>query len=138
MNYRPAIGKTENEMLRRQYRLAVLLLGGVAIAAAMFANAYAQAKPPAYLVVEFEVVDPVGWKQYTDAARALGGPGRFLVRAAKGVPHAGDPPKSITIIMFPSMEAAEAFDSSPGYTALKANRDKSAKWRSYVVEGLPS
>lgn len=40
--------------------------------------------------------------------------------------------------MFPSMEAAEAFDSSAAYTALKANRDKSAKWRSYVVEGLPN
>lgn len=36
------------------------------------------------------------------------------------------------------IEAAEAFDSSPGYTALKANRDKAAKWRSYVVEGLPN
>ena len=124
--------------MRTHYRHAVTLIGGVVIAAAMIGNAQAQTKPPAYLVVEFEVVDPVGWKAYTDAARALGGPGRFLVRAAKGVPHAGEPPKSITIISFPSMEAAEAFDSSPGYTALKANRDKSAKWRSYVVEGLPN
>ena len=107
-------------------------------AAAMLGNANAQAKPPAYLVVEFEVIDPVGWKEYADAARALVGPGRFIVRAAKGVPHAGEPPKSITILMYPSMEAAEAFNSSAAYTALKANRDKSAKWRSYVVEGLPN
>src|SRR5436190_11627749 len=117
-------------MLRRHYKPAIALIGGVVIAAAMIGNVHAQAKPPAYLVVEFEVVDPVGWKEYTDAARALGGPGRFLVRAAKGVPNAGEPPKNITIILFPSMEAAETFDSSPGYTALKANRDKSAKWRS--------
>ena len=125
-------------MLTTKDKRAVPWIGGVFLAAAMIANVHAQAKPPAYLVVEFEVVDPVAWKEYTDAARALGGPGRFLVRAAKGVPHAGESPKSITIILFPSMEAAEAFDSSPGYTALKANRDKAAKWRSYVVEGLPN
>jgi len=35
------------------------------------------------------------------------------------------------------MLAALAFDSSPEYTALKAIRDKSTKWRSFVVEGLP-
>ena len=125
-------------MMRTHYRHAVALIGGVVIAAAMIGNVHAQAKPPAYLVVEFEVVDPVGWKEYTDAARTLGGPGRFLVRAAKGVPRAGEPPKNITIIVFPSMEAAEAADSRPAYTALKANRDKSTKWRSYVVEGLPN
>ena len=113
-------------------------IAGLVCTAAIIGNAHAQAKPPAYLVVEYEVTDPVGWKEYTDAARALGGPGRFLVRAAKGVPHAGEPPRSITIVTFPSMEAAEAFDSSAAYTALKANRDKSAKWRSYVVEGLPN
>jgi len=35
------------------------------------------------------------------------------------------------------LEDALAFDSSPAYTALQAIRDKSTKWRSFVVEGLP-
>ena len=127
-----------NKLVPRSRRTLAAAIAGLVCTAAIIGNAHAQAKPPAYLVVEYEVTDPVGWKEYTDAARALGGPGRFLVRAAKGVPHAGEPPRSITIVMFPSMEAAEAFDSSAAYTALKANRDKSAKWRSYVVEGLPN
>ncbi len=124
--------------MKTKFKVLSAAFAGLVCTAAIIGNAHAQAKPPAYLVVEYEVIDPVGWKEYTDAARALGGPGRFLVRAAKGVPHAGEPPRSITIVMFPSMEAADAYDSSAAYTALKANRDKSAKWRSYVVEGLPN
>ena len=124
--------------MKTKFKVLSAAFAGLVCAAAMTGNAHAQAKPPAYLVVEFEVIDPVGWKEYADAARALGSLGRFIVRGAKGVPLAGEPPRSITIVMFPSMKAAEAFDSSAAYTALKANRDKSAKWRSYVVEGLPN
>ena len=124
--------------MKTNFKVLGTAITGLVCAVAIMGNAHAQAKPPAYLVVEFEVIDPVGWKEYTDAARALGGLGRFLVRGAKGVSQAGEPPKNITIVMFPSMEAAEAFNSSAAYTALKANRDKSSKWRSYVVEGLPN
>ena len=124
--------------MKTKFKVLSAAFAGLVCAAAIIGNAHAQAKPPAYLVVEFEVIDPVGWKEYADAARALGSLGRFIVRGAKGVPLAGEPPRSITIVMFPSMEAAVAFDSSAAYTALKANRDKSSKWRSYVAEGLPN
>ena len=124
--------------MKTKFKVLSTAIAGLVCAGAMLGNANAQAKPPAYLVVEFEVIDPIGWKEYADAARALGSLGRFIVRGAKGVPLAGEPPRSITIVMFPSMEAAVAFDSSAAYTALKANRDKSSKWRSYVVEGLPN
>ena len=124
--------------MKTKFKVLSTAIAGLVCAGAMLGNANAQAKPPAYLVVEFEVIDPIGWKEYADAARALGSLGRFIVRGAKGVPLAGEPPRSITIVMFPSMEAAVAFDSSAAYTALKANRDKSSKWRSYVAEGLPN
>jgi uncharacterized protein (DUF1330 family) len=97
----------------------------------------AQPKPPGYLVAEFQVTDPVGWKSYTDAVRALPSSGKPIVRATKGVGLGGEEPRTISIFKFPSVEEALAFDSSPGYVALKAARDKSSKWRSYVVEGLP-
>ena len=124
--------------MKTKFKVLGAAIAGLVCAAAIIGNAHAQAKPPAYLVVEFEVTDPVGWKEYADAARALGSLGRFIVRGAKGVPLAGEPPRSITIVMFPSMEAAVAFDSSAAYTALKANRAKASKWRSYVAEGLPN
>jgi uncharacterized protein (DUF1330 family) len=97
----------------------------------------AQPKPPGYLVAEFQVIDPVGWKAYTDAVRALPSSGKSIVRATKGVRLSGEEPRTISIFKFPSVEEALAFDSSPGYVALKAARDKSSNWRSYVVEGLP-
>jgi len=115
-------------------------LAGVAIGASGIESIRAQTKPPGYVIVEFEVTDPTGWKNYTDAARALPPtPGStFIVRAAKGTALAGEQPKTITIVKFASLDDALAFNASPGYSALKANRDKSSNWRSYAVEGLPN
>lgn len=122
----------------KHFKLLGAALAGVAICAVGIESIRAQGKNPGYLVVEFQVTDPVGWKSYVDAARALPTTGSFVVRATKGVPLAGEPPKTISIIKFPSVDEALAFDSSPGYEALKASRDKSSNWRSYIVEGLPN
>ena len=119
-------------------KLISAMLAGVAICAVGIETSQAQSKPPGYLVVEFQVTDPVGWKAYADAARALPTSGTFIVRATKGVSLAGEPPKTITIIKFPSVDDALAFDTSPAYVALKESRDKSSNWRSYVVEGFPN
>ena len=117
-------------------RLALATIAGFMIGAFGIEATRAQSKAPGFLVVEFEVTDPVGWKTYVDGARASPSGGIFLVRAAKGTALAGEQPKSITIVQFPSVEDAVAFDSSPQYAALKPIRDKSSKWRSYVVEGI--
>jgi uncharacterized protein (DUF1330 family) len=114
-------------------------LAGIAIGAVGIESIRAQTKPPGYVVVEFEVTDPAGWKNYADAARALPNTGgTFIVRGAKGTGLAGEQPKSITIVKYPNIDDALAFDASPAYAALKANRDKSSNWRSYAVEGLPN
>ncbi len=44
---------------------------------------------------------------------------------------------SVCLTSRPSVDDTLAFDSSPEYTALKVIHDKSTKWRSFVVEGLP-
>ena len=113
------------------------LLAGIAVGAFGINSLRAQSKPPAFMIVEFEVTDPVGWKAYQDGARAIPSEAIFLARATKGTALAGDKPKTITIVQFASVDEAIAFDSSPAYTALKPLRDKSSNWRSYVVEGLP-
>jgi uncharacterized protein (DUF1330 family) len=117
--------------------IAIATVAGIVIGALGVEATRAQSKPPAFLVAEFEVTDPVGWKAYVDGARANPSGGIFIVRAAKGTSLAGEPPKTITIVQFPSVEDAVAFDSSPHYAALKPLRDKSSNWRSYVVQGLP-
>jgi uncharacterized protein (DUF1330 family) len=119
-------------------KIAVALVSGIAIGALGIESLRAQSKPVGFLVAEFEVTDPSGWKSYQEGVRAMPpNGGVFLARAAKGAGLAGAPPKAITIIQFPTVDDAIAFDSSPAYTALKPLRDKSSNWRSYVVEGLP-
>ena len=119
--------------------LATALAVSVVMFAGLAANpARAQTKPPAYLIVEFQVTDPAGWKTYVDAARALPTLGVSIVRATKGIALSGESPRTISIFKFSSVEEAQAFDSSPAYVALKAGRDKSSIWRSYIVEGLPN
>jgi len=117
-------------------KLGLATMAGVVIGAFGIEVSRAQTKAPGFLVVEFEVTDPVGWRTYVDGARANPSGGVFLVRAAKGTSLAGEPPKTITIVQFPSVEDAVAFDSSPQYAALKPIRDKSSNWRSYVAEGV--
>jgi uncharacterized protein (DUF1330 family) len=116
-------------------RAAIIGLGILALTAA---HAVAQSKPaPAYIVAEFEVIDPDGFKQFGAATnpvvKAYGG--QFLSRGNKPVAAAGEPPKAVTIVMFESMEKAQAYLKSAEYKALIPNRDKSAKFRNYVVEG---
>ena len=101
--------------------------------------AIAQARPPGFMIIEYEVLDPAGYREYLKASNALrtsGSGGTFLVRGSQGVSLSGEPPKTVAIIQFPSVADAVAFDASPEYAALKANRDKSIKWRSFVVEGF--
>ena len=101
--------------------------------------ASAQTEPPGFMVVEYEVTDPAGYREYlraSAAARSSGSAGTFLVRGAQGVSLSGEPPKTVAIIQFPSVADAIAFDTSPEYAALKLNRDQSIKWRSFVVEGV--
>ena len=125
--------------MKTNFKVIGAALAGVAIGAVGVEGLRAQTKPPGYIVVEFEVTDPVGWKSYGDAARALPNTsGTFIVRGTKGIALTGAQPKSITIIKVPSVDEAVAFDASPAYAALKANRDKSSNWRSYAVEGLPN
>lgn len=88
------------------------------------------------MVVEYEISDHAGFEEFIKGDAAIHGPRIFLARHAKGVSLSGEPPKWIGIIQFPSVEDAVAFDTSPEFTALKPIRDKSTKWRSFVVGGL--
>lgn len=124
------------EHMRTAIRTGLTLLAVIVIGTCGIESLRAQSKSPGFLIVEFEVTDPLGWKTYQDGARANPSRGVFLARAAKGTGLSGDKPKTITIVQFPSVDDAIAFDSSPAYAALKPIRDKSSNWRSYVVEGL--
>jgi uncharacterized protein (DUF1330 family) len=123
-------------------RTKTLMLAAIAFAlTVVFAveTTRAQARAPGYMIIEYEVTDQAEYREYLKASaalRATGAGGTFLVRGAKGIGLSGELPKTTAIIQFASVDEAIAFDKSPEYSALKANRDKALKWRSFVVEGM--
>jgi uncharacterized protein (DUF1330 family) len=117
-------------------KLLLAAIGGVVIGAFCVGLAWATAKPPAYMVVEHEITDDTGFDEFIKGDAKIHSPRIFLARHAKGISLSGEPPKWIGILKFPSVEDALAFDSSPEFTALKPIRDRSTKWRSFVVKGL--
>jgi uncharacterized protein (DUF1330 family) len=127
--------------MKTHYTVALSLLAGVAIGAAAVGALHAQAKPPAYVVAEIDVIDvgPYDKEYVPPAAKAIvDGGGKYIVRGGETTPFYGDPPKSrIAIMTFESMDKAKAAFDSPAFKAAKAIGDKYAKFRVYAVEGLP-
>ena len=122
--------------MNSKMQLLLAVVGGVVIGAFGVGLAWAKAKPPAYMVVEYEITDDAGFEEFIKGDEKIQSSRIFLARHAKGVSLSGEPPKWIGILQFPSVEDALAFDSSPEFTALKPIRDKSTNWRSFVVKGL--
>ena len=105
---------------------------------ALTSNAFAQPKPgPVYLIAEFEVIDAESYKKFGEASNPIvkAHDGHFVSRRNKITPLVGDPPKSVTVVMFDSMAQAQAYSQSAEYKAIIPLRDKGAKYRSYLIQG---
>jgi uncharacterized protein (DUF1330 family) len=126
--------------MKTQYTVALSLLAGIAVGAAAVQVLHAQAKPPAYVVAEIDVlnVTPYDNEYVPPAAKAIAdGGGKYIVRGGETTSFYGDPPKSrIAIMVFESMDKAKAAFESSAFKAAKAIGDKYAKFRVYAVEGL--
>jgi len=122
--------------MNSKMQLSLAVVAGVVTGASGIGLAWAKARPVAYMVVEYEITDRAGFEEFIRRDSAIHGPRTFLARHAKGVALSGEPPKWIGIVQFPSVEEAVKFDTSPELAALKPIRDKSTKWRSFVVGGL--
>jgi len=110
-------------------------LGGVAIQ-----GLHAQAKPPAYAVVEIDVTNQDAFlKEYSPiAGKAItGGGGKYLARGGKNVTIEGEPVKPRTVVIqFDSIEKAQAAFTSSEYKEGRKIGDKYAKFRIWAMEGL--
>jgi uncharacterized protein (DUF1330 family) len=89
------------------------------------------------LVAEYEITDAANFQKWGVASNSVGKAhgAEVLSRRNKVAAAAGDPPKNVTIVRFPSMEKAQEYLQSAEYKALIPNRDASAKFRSFVVQG---
>jgi uncharacterized protein (DUF1330 family) len=116
------------------------LLAATAIGALGSHVLHAQTKAPAFVVGEIDIRDQAPFdKEYVPpAAKAvIDGGGKYVVRGGRSVSLYGEPPKRIAIMIFDSLEQAEAAFKSPAYTAAKKIGDKYATFRIYAIEGLP-
>ena len=125
--------------MKTNSNLAVALIAGCAIGAAAMQAVRAQAIPPAYSIVEVDVIDAEGFKAFAarNAAGVAAAGGQFIVRHGRVVTSEGTPPKGVFIIAWGSLDKATGYFNSPVFKELTPLRDKVAKVRLFHVEGLP-
>jgi len=147
------IGPTQGNKLANRNRMEVPVIEtyyAVALAAIFGAGAGAAAAtvrktpgtPKAYIVTEVDITGDTATFQrdYAAHAQATIEPfgGRYLVRGGRNVGVEGEPPgPRIVISVFDSFEQAQAWRNSPAYVKIAAVRQREAKSRQYIVEGLP-
>jgi uncharacterized protein (DUF1330 family) len=96
--------------------------------------------PAAYLIVESNITDPERFKRYMAAApevvKAFGG--EYLVRGGQMAVLEGDwTPPRLTVLRYPSFDAAKAMYDSPAYVAARALRQgATACFNMVLVEGV--
>jgi len=93
-----------------------------------------------YLIFDLEVTDPAAWEEY----RRVAGPimaasgGRFLVGSQRIEPLEGDwRPASISVVEFPSFEAAHRFYHSEEYQRTIPLRQRAARGHGILVGSTP-
>jgi uncharacterized protein (DUF1330 family) len=128
----------QEEIMKTILKLASATIAGAAIGALAIEAIHAQSKSPAYFVAEIDVTDADIYKTYvernTSIVNAHGG--RFLVRGGKTTAMDGEPPKRVVIIAWENDDKAKAWYTSAAYKEIIPIRDKAAKFRGFIAEGV--
>ena len=94
---------------------------------------------PAYVIVEIDIVDPVGYEEYKKLASATVEKygGRYIVRGGKTEVLEGDwNPKRIVVLQFDSIEQAKGWLNCEEYREPRKMRHRTARTNMIVVEGV--
>ena len=94
---------------------------------------------PAYVIVDIEVTDPIGYEDYkrqaSDTVFKYGG--EYIVRGGKTEVLEGNyQPNRIVILKFPSIDRAKEWLNCGEYREPRKLRHNTAKTNMIVVEGL--
>jgi uncharacterized protein (DUF1330 family) len=126
--------------MKTHVKLGLAMLAGVGLGAAAVHELHAQATPPAYVIMQSDVVDERGYaNQYLPAlSKALAGSGqKRLASSSEILAIAGDPPKSrIVLSVFENIDKAKAAFTSPAFQEAQDLGEKFAKIRIFAVEGV--
>ena len=92
----------------------------------------------AYIIVEIEITDPVGYEDYKKQAAATVHKydGKYIVRGGKTEVLEGDwIPKRIVVLEFPTMERAKEWLTCEEYREPRKRRHRTAKTNMILVDG---
>ena len=121
-------------------KLVLTARAGVALGAGAIQGLHAQAgKAPAYAIAEIEVTDPPAYQAYLAKAIDSLKPynAKIIVRAKPDAKEGPAPQGNVVITRFDNLADAEKWYGTSPYKDLIAERQKAAKGRFYIVEGVP-
>jgi uncharacterized protein (DUF1330 family) len=93
----------------------------------------------AYVIVEIDIVDPIGYEEYKKQAAATVHKygGKYLVRGGKTEVLEGDwKPKRIVVLEFESMQRAKEWLNCEEYRQPRKMRHRTAETKMILVEGV--
>jgi uncharacterized protein (DUF1330 family) len=131
----------EDALIETYYAAALAAIFGAVVGAAAVAGRKPPGTPKAYIVTEVDITGDMAafHRDYAAHAQATVEPfgGRYLVRGGRVEGVEGEAPKPrIVISVFDSFEKAQAWRKSPAYVKIAAVREREAKSRQYIVEGV--
>lgn len=94
---------------------------------------------PAYVIVEIDIVDPVGYEHYKKLAGATVEKygGKYIVRGGKTETLEGDwHPKRIVVLQFESPQRAKEWLNCEEYREPRRMRHRTARTKMIVVQGV--
>jgi uncharacterized protein (DUF1330 family) len=94
---------------------------------------------PAFVIVDIDVHDPVGYEEYKRLAQATVSVygGRYVARGGRTeVLEGGWTPKRLVILEFESLERAKQWWDSPEYRPARELRHATARSAMIVVDGV--
>jgi uncharacterized protein (DUF1330 family) len=125
--------------MKTHYAVALAMLAGFGLGTVAVQGLHAQAKPPVYSVAEIDIADQAAYSTYVPKAQAAikAAGGKILAAGGKITTVEGEPPKSRVVIQqWDSLEKYQAYRNSSAFKELLPMREKAAKFRSFVVEGV--
>ena len=127
--------------MKTYYTVGLSMLAGFGLGIVAVQSIHAQAKPPVYVVTEIDVTSVDAYtKEYVPLARAAitKSGGKLVAASQNPASLEGAPQKSrVAINVYDSLEKAQASRNSAEYKEARKTGDKYAKFRAYVVDGLP-
>ena len=127
--------------MQTKYAVALSIVAGFGLGGVAVEGLHAQAKPPVYYIAEIEVTNLDAYtKEYAPKAQALikKSGGRLLAAGQNVTTLEGAPPKQrVAVQVWDSMEQIKAWRNSAEFKENRKIGDKYAKFRAFVVEGLP-